>query len=86
VDFCDLNLCRAAIESTAKAAEILCLAKRLNLKGTLEKLRTEFSKCVQIIITIISHKHYVHLNVENELKNSSFYFRDNELLFQCICP
>jgi len=44
VDFCDLNLYRTAMESTAKAAEILCLAKRLNLKRTLEKLRTEFSK------------------------------------------
>jgi len=44
VDFCDLNLHRVALVSPVNAAEILCLAKRLNLKRTLEKLRTAFSK------------------------------------------
>jgi len=42
-ELCDLNLFRGAV-SGAKTAEILGLAKRLNLKRTLDKFRAEFQK------------------------------------------
>jgi len=42
-ELCDVNLHRVVI-NPAKAAEIWSLAQRLNLKRTLAKLRTAFSK------------------------------------------